>query len=202
MGIGRGRPLLAMAFAERAFAERFAQSKKLRGSQMAEGKTNVSGPTGPAAAKGEAKSNPGPRTSQPNLLALTISADTGEVVKIEKVEGTGARRDLQDDDQVRLTLKDAPTLDALIERAFEAGIACVLGAQDEREEAEETDEEADLRRALLMPLIDNTWAKGLLEQGVLGKAILASAIAQVARTASRDKGDMHQKDEGGVRGPN
>jgi hypothetical protein len=192
-----------MACAERAFAERFARSKKLRGSQMAEAKANVSDPTAPTAEKEvEAKSNPSSRTSQPNLFALTISADTGEVVKIEKVEGTGARRDLQDDDQVMLALKDAPALDALIERAFEAGIACVLGAQDEREDAEETDEEADLRRALLMPLIDNTLAKGLLEQGVLGKAILASAIAQVARTASRDKGDMHQKAEGRVRRPN
>jgi hypothetical protein len=158
---------------------------------MAEAKANVSGPTGRTAEKEiEAKPNPGRGTSQPNLLAVTISADTGEVVKVEKVEGTGVRRDLQDTDQVGLALRDAPTLGVLIEQAFEAGIACVLGVQDEREEPEESEVEADLRRALLMPLIENARAAGLLKQGALGKAILATAIAQVAapQPASRDKG--------------
>jgi hypothetical protein len=129
---------------------------------------------------------------------LIISADTGEIVKVEKVEGTNTRRDLRDDDTVSLTGQTTPTLDALIERAFEAGIACVLGVQAGHAEAEESDEEADLRRALLMPLMEGTWAKDLLEREVLGKAILASAIAHVtaARTASSDKGGAQQKAEG------
>jgi hypothetical protein len=158
---------------------------------MAETKANIAGSAGPTAERDiEAKPNPRRGTAQPNLVAVIISADTGEVVKIEKVEGTGVRRDLQDSDQVGLTLKNAPTLGVLIEQAFEAGIACVLGVQDEREESEESEEEADLRRALLMPLIENTQATGLLKQDVLGKAILATAIAQVAapRTTSPDKG--------------
>jgi hypothetical protein len=158
---------------------------------MAEAKANVSGPARPTAEKEiESKPNPGRGASQPNLLAVTIGADTGEVMKIEKVDGTGVRQDLQDNDQVGLALKDAPTLGMLIEQAFEAGIECVLGVQDEREGPEESEEEADLRRALLLPLIEHTSATGLLKQGVLGKAILATAIAQVAarRTASRDKG--------------
>ena len=79
------------------------------------------------------------------------------ILKIEKVEGT-TRRDLQDDDAASLTSKAAPTLGALIERAFEAGIACVLGVRAEREEADESDEEAELRRALLEPLMEGTRA--------------------------------------------
>ena len=154
---------------------------------MAEARVNVSDPDGPTAG---ARPNPGPATPQPNLFSLTISADSGEIVKIEKVEGTGTRRDLRDDDKAELTAKAAPTLDALIERAFEAGIACVLGVEAGDAEAEESDEEADLRRALLMPLMENTWAKDSLKREVLGKAILASAIAQIAaaRTATPEQG--------------
>jgi hypothetical protein len=46
---------------------------------MDEAKENVSSPKGTT----EAGSNAG----QANLFALTISADTGEIVKIERVEG-------------------------------------------------------------------------------------------------------------------
>jgi hypothetical protein len=132
------------------------------------------------------------------LLALTVNAATGEILKIEKVEGAGTRRDLRDDDKAELTAKVGPTLDALIERAFEAGIACVLGVEAGHAEAEESDDEADLRRELLMPLMEDTWAKDLLKREVLGKAILASAIAHVTgpRAASSDKGGAQQKVEG------
>ena len=164
---------------------------------MAEPRVNVSDPNGPTAG---ARANPGPATPQPNLFSLTINADSGEIVKIEKVEVTGTRRDLRDDDKAELTAKAAPTLDALIERAFEAGIACVLGVEAGDAEAEESDEEADLRRALLMPLMEGSWAKDLLKREVLGKAILASAIAHVsaARAASSDKGGAPQKAERGA----
>ena len=163
---------------------------------MAEARVNVSDLNGPTAG---ARANPGAATPQPNLFSLTISADSGEIVKIEKVEGTGTRRDLRDDDKTELTAKAAPTLDALIERAFEAGIACVLGVEAGHAEAEESDEEADLRRALLMPLMEGSWAKDLLKREVLGKAILASAIAHVtaARAPSSDTSGVQQKAERG-----
>jgi hypothetical protein len=171
---------------------------------MAEARENVSNPEGAAAKRAvEAKSNPGLGTPQANLFALTISADTGEIVKIEKVEGTHSRRELRDEDTAGLSASAGPTLDALIERAFEAGIACMLGVRARHTEANESDEEADLRRALLMPLIEDTWAKDSLKREVLGKAILASAIAQVAaaRAATLEKGGAQEKAEGGIRGP-
>ena len=162
---------------------------------------NVSSPKGQTA-----DSEVGARPTQPtrtppsSLFSLTVNAATGEIVKIEKVEGTGTRRDLRDDDKAELTAKAAPTLEALIERAFEAGIACVLGVEAGHAEAEESDEDADLRRALLMPLMEGSWAKDLLKREVLGKAILASAIAHVsaARAASSDKGGAPQKAERGA----
>jgi hypothetical protein len=166
---------------------------------MAEARANVPGPKGPTIEKEvEARPNPSPGAPASNLFALTVNASTGEIVKIEKVEGAGTRRDLRDDDKAELTAKAVPTLDALIERAFEAGIASVLGVEAGHAEAEESDEEADLRRALLMPLMEGTWAKDFLKREFLGKAILASAVAHVtaARTASSDKGGAQQKPEG------
>jgi len=69
-----------------------------------------------------------------------------------------------------------PTLEAIIEQAFEAGIACVLGDGVERDEEQESKDDATLSRLLLMPLMERTPAHGLQQPEVLGKAILASAI--------------------------
>ena len=118
-------------------------------------------------------------TPRPNLVALTIDVDTSRIVKVEKVDSTGGRRDLSDEDAASLTKDNTiPTLEALIEQAFEAGIACVVGDESAQDEAPESDDEADLRRLLLIPLMERTRAHGLQQPEALGKAILASAIAQ------------------------
>jgi hypothetical protein len=116
-------------------------------------------------------------TSRPNLVALTIDADTGRIVRVEKLDSTGARAELSHEDASSLT-KDytIPTLEAALEQAFEAGIACVLGS--EADEGQESEDDAALSRLLLVPLMERTPAHGLLQPGVLGKAILASAIEQ------------------------
>ena len=149
---------------------------------MGETKPTVHNSKGQTADKAvETGSSPRRAASAPDLFGLTIDANTGEIVSIEKVEAAGIRRDLRDDDTAGLRANASPTLHALIERAFEAGIACMLGVRAGHDEAEEESaEEADLRRALLMPLIEGTLANSALKREVLGKAILASAIAQVA----------------------
>jgi hypothetical protein len=172
---------------------------------MGEAKPTVPSSKGQAVSKEvETGLNPRRATSPSNLFGLIIDADTGEIVNIEKVEGAGVRRDLRDDDMAGLTASASPTLNALIERAFEAGIACMLGGGAGRDEAEESAEEADLRRALLMPLIEGTLAKGALKREVLGKAILVSAIAQVAaaRTVAPEKREDAAKAESVSRRPN
>jgi hypothetical protein len=121
-------------------------------------------------------------TPRPNLVALTIDVDTSRIVKVEKVDNAGARRDLSEDDAASLTKGNTvPTLEALIEQAFEAGIACVVGDEGEQDETQESDDEAALRRLLLIPLMEQTAAHGLQQSEVLGKAILASAIEQAIR---------------------
>jgi hypothetical protein len=86
----------------------------------------------PRAPKGESsmpKSSPPTSEPSPNadLLSITVNAKTGQIVKVESVDDAGVRRDLSDERKADLAKeRGKDTLEALLERAFEAGIACVL----------------------------------------------------------------------------
>jgi hypothetical protein len=131
----------------------------------------------------------------PNLVAFTIDADAGRIVKIEKVDSTGARRDLSDEDAASLTKRNTLTLETLIERAFEAGIACVLGDEAPQDEALESEDDA-LSRLLLMPLMERTPVHSLPQGEVLGRVILASAIEQATGYRSGDRKVAPQQERG------
>jgi hypothetical protein len=144
------------------------------------------GPTGEGLGE-KSKSPSSGATLRPNLVAFTIDGNSGRIVKVEKVDSTGARRDLSDEDAASLAKgRTVPTLEAIIEQAFEAGIACVLGDDAEQDEGQESKDDAALSRLLLMPLMERTPAHGLQQPEVLGKAILASAIEQ---TTSNRRGE-------------
>jgi hypothetical protein len=133
---------------------------------------------------------------RPNLFALTIDADAGQIVKFEKVDSSGAPRDLSDDEKTQLaTRKTGQTLEAIVEQAFEAGIGCLLGEQrPEKGQARESQEEAELRHVLVLPLMDKSSAHDLLRKDVLGRAILATAIQQtVARAPVAESGSAQQQ---------
>ena len=115
----------------------------------------------------------------PSLFAFTIDASTGQIAGLEKVDSAGARRLLSDQDKVSLqAIKSWHTLESIVEQAFEAGIACVLGDGDEKDEAQELEDEAEVRRTLLLPLMERSRTMTLLHGGVLGQAILATALQQ------------------------
>jgi hypothetical protein len=144
------------------------------------------GPTGEGPEEKSTSSSSG-ATLHPNLVAFTIDADSGRIVKVEKVDSTGARRDLSDEDTASLTKGGTvPTLETIIEQAFEAGIACVLGDGVDQDEGQESKDDAALSRLLLIPLMERTPAHGLRQPEVLGKAILASAIEH---TTSNRRGE-------------
>src|SRR4051794_28131670 len=80
--------------------------------------------------------------SSPNLVSLTIEAATGRIVKVEGIDAAGARRKLPEDERNRLSgTVDQATLQRLVEQAFEAGIACVLGERAGEEEPAESDDD-------------------------------------------------------------
>ena len=114
-----------------------------------------------------------------DLLSLTINVKTGQVVKIESVDSSGARRELSDEEKANLTKeKVAPNLEAIVEQAFEAGIDCVLGNGAGEEDQPESKEDANLRHLLLRPLIEDSAAKRLIRRDVLSRTILKTMVQQ------------------------
>ena len=137
-------------------------------------------------APGQPKTRKGPGTKSSSrvsdLLTLTIHAKTGHIVKIESVDSTGAHHELSDEQKANLA-KERSTVEAIIEQAFEAGVACVLGGADGEDDPPESAKDADLRRLLLRPLIEDSPAKRLMQRDTLSRAILATLIQ--SSTSSR-----------------
>jgi hypothetical protein len=128
-----------------------------------------------------------PSGTQPELYAITFDAGTGEVVKIERIDANGVRRDLSESDRTRLAAeKNEGRLGGIIEQAFEAGIACVLGGRADLDDERESEEEAELRRLLLRQLIEHSPAARYMQRDVMSRAALRTLIqANLARLPRR-----------------
>ena len=146
----------------------------------------------PAKLKSPAKKSPGAKSSSaasepvvhPDLLTFTIQARTGQIVKIESVDSAGAHHELSDEEKTNLAKeKSKATVEDMLEQAFEAGIACVLGDADSEGDPPESAKDADLRRLLLRPLIEDGAAKRLMQSDILSRAMLTSLIQNA--TSSR-----------------
>jgi hypothetical protein len=143
------------------------------------------------------KKGPGPKSSthasEPgpdlDLITVTLQAKTGQIVKIERANGTGAHHELSDEEKASLANETGKmTLEAMIEQAFEAGIACVLEDEDDEDDPSESEKDANLRHLLLQPLIEGSAAKRLMRRDVLSRAILKTLIDHAAgsRPGARD----------------
>lgn len=120
-----------------------------------------------------------PDRAETKLLAITIDTDTGRVVRLEGFDATGNRHELSETDRATLTTREREDrLEDLVEQAFEAGIACVLGGDMELDAAAESPEDVVLRRRLLAPLIERSTVRHLLDSAVLNRAILRTLIEQ------------------------
>ena len=121
-------------------------------------------------------------TSEPvpdnsDLLTVTLHAKTGQIVKIERVNGHRAHHELSEKEKADLAkVSGKATLEAIVEEAFEAGIAYVLGDEGDEDDPMESEKDANLRHLLLRPLIENSAAKRLMRRDVLSRAILKTLI--------------------------
>ena len=141
--------------------------------------SNDPGKPGSSAKKssGAKSSSPASEPPQPDLLTITILARTGQIVKIESVDSTGAHHELSDEEKTNLAKeKSKATLEDMLEQAFEAGIACVLGDAEGEDDPPESVKDADLRRLLLRPLLEEGTAKRLMQRDILSRAILTTLI--------------------------
>jgi hypothetical protein len=140
-----------------------------------------------AMAKARNGSSESSRTSSNSgLITATIDADTGEIIEVRSVDDAGSPSELTADHSARLSRQSGDaTLEDLVEEAFEAGIACVLGEDADGAETSESEEEAALRHQILRPMIENSAARRLMQQGVLGRAIVGTLIRRASdRNAS------------------
>ena len=83
-------------------------------------------------------------------LVVTFNAAMGEIVKVEKVDKTGKRQELTEEECAKLAGQDeVEEIEAALEEAFEAGVAVVLGDEDEKDAEDDDDEERALRQLLI-----------------------------------------------------
>jgi hypothetical protein len=117
------------------------------------------------------------QTPPPRRFAFTLDANTGEIAKIENVDSSGQRRDLSRAERLDLA-KELPGVgvEALLEQAFEAGIACLLDDEVTKEDEKETEEEAGVRQVLLQDLMERTFAAKALRREVLRRAVVQTLI--------------------------
>jgi hypothetical protein len=114
----------------------------------------------------------------PTRITATIDAVTGKIIDIRSVDDGGAARALTAERRARLSQQSGgATIEDMIEQAFEAGIACVLG-DDANDDAAEPETEADaaLRRQILRPMIENSTVRSAMRQDALGRAIVATLM--------------------------
>jgi len=116
----------------------------------------------------------------PRFTAITIRIDpeSADILRVEGVDSTGARHELSEDEKKSLVLAGgrAERLSAVVEEAFEAGIASVLGDGEEEDTEEESPEEAEIRRELLAPLMARSAIRRLSDRTTLNRAILGTLL--------------------------
>ena len=111
------------------------------------------------------------------FFVFTIDASSAQIVKVETLNKRGKRRQLSDEDKARLLRERKDDgLEPVLERTFEAGLACALGAEPAQESKPETDEDAELRHLLLARLIEHSDARDMLPRNALNRAFLETLI--------------------------
>ena len=111
-------------------------------------------------------------------IVFTMRIPTGEVLKVERLDVGGNRRDLSKEEITGLVSKSEESeIEDALDEAFEAGICSLLDPRSQIEERPETGDEVALRRELLT-LIVGAGARRRLQRRIVQRLILT-------RTASR-----------------
>jgi hypothetical protein len=120
-------------------------------------------------------------------LAFTLDTSTGEIIKIESGDSAGQRRELSKAEKLDLAKEHRGVgVEALLERAFEAGVASLLDDEDGKEEESETEEEAGVRQVLLQHLMERTFAARALRREVLRQAIVQTLIRDIVSSGESE----------------
>ena len=111
-------------------------------------------------------------------IIFTIRAPAGEVVKVEKIDVGGNRRDLSKEEIAGLVgTKEVSEIENALDEAFETGICSLLDPSSEVEENPETGDELALRRELLT-LVVGAGVRRRLQQRIIQRVILSRAAGR------------------------
>jgi hypothetical protein len=138
----------------------------------------------------EPQTNEMPESAK-RLLAFTIVAGTGEIVKCEGLDANGDRYELSEGEKAALAKEARLSLEEVLSRAFEAGMSCVLDDEDgegAQNATEEPEEDAELRRLLLTRLIERSAARHLFRRDVLSRVIFETLIEHSRNSRSKTVG--------------
>ena len=132
---------------------------------MVEMKESLREGNGPAGKRPSSKASIGDEAEQ---LVLTLNPPKGEVVKVERVDRNGHRRELSEEEIGGLAgTDDLEDLEAALEEAYGGGILDALGEEDEDEDEEET----ALRRLILARLLGRRVVRQRLRGLVVRRAL-------------------------------
>ena len=119
-----------------------------------------------------------PASDASEQIIFTMRAPAGEIVKVEKVDAGGQRRDLSKEEVAGLVGKSEESeIENALDEAFEAGICSLLDPRSEVEESPETPDEVALRRELLT-LIVGAGARRRLQRRIVQRLILSRAASR------------------------
>jgi hypothetical protein len=143
---------------------------------MAEARGRPKDTDKPGSKQAESKSTQAGETEQ---LVLTLSVATGEVVNLERIDPSGQRHELTEDEYADLAADDvADELEATLEDAYETGIVDALG---------DGAEELALRRIVACRLLVRGSLRDELGRQLLRRAIRRQILKRrpVTRSARR-----------------
>lgn len=130
------------------------------------------------------------------FFVFTIDADNAQIVKVETLNKRGKRRVLSDQDKANLLqVRSEARLEDMLERTFEAGIACALGDETAEAGRPETDEDAELRHLLLARLIEHSEVRDMLGSEAVNRAILEALIQHSIHRAPIAVGETGTADQ-------
>jgi hypothetical protein len=126
-------------------------------------------------------------------VMVTIHGPRGRIVKVEKVDKAGKRRELAEEEWAKLVGRDeVEEIESALEEAFEAGVAVALGEDDGDAAAFEDDDEDALRRLLVGGLLRRSVRRRILQRLLLSRMLRGGS----SETAFSNKSKPHAPQKG------
>lgn len=123
---------------------------------------------------------------------VVVTINSGRIVKVEKIDKSGKRQELAEEDLTKLAGEDElEEIESSLEESFEAGVAVALGEEYDVDEADEDEEEKSVRRLLLGGLLRRKVRQRILQRMVVGRLLHGaskSAVSSKAKNIPAQKG--------------